>query len=461
MRFIDCLRLAKRNLFAYKRTAFLVVLGLLVSLVILIVSLAYNHSITNTMAAIVNDKISCAYNVITDIDPRRDAAMLKEIAAEKQVDGIRITYLCDIGQMITSPGSKSDTFPFTIDDTSLIAAGEEYTGTNDYTFDFPYESAVPVSKTLLYVPFDVEALVMPYNKLFSDTEFREYSRKYGGGSPLIGDEITSDKEIIISEYMLSKYGFTPDQAKAMIGQKIAIRVTDGKESKVLFDGYTLVGVLKTDFFRISSRIYSPQFIVAYSDALAAAQDEKNEYADLFTTTVHSSDYSGAIRVNEELKGYDKNVWLSSTAAVYADTEMQQTLYNKIILLVAALLIFAVIVYIYSIQTYYFRMRRAYIGLERAVGMKPGHVFLVFLCEFVLMSSAAFILSVPCSLGLIAALRAFLTQITVYGISITAQDFIPAAIEGGVFVLSVSLLLSFLVFRKAGRESILDCLSETL
>lgn len=461
MKFIDCLRLAKCNLLAYKRTAFLVMLGLLVSLVIMICCLAYNNSIANTMASITDSKISLACNVITDIDPHKDAALLDEIAAEKDVAGLQITYLCDIGRMIASPGSKSEKFLFTIGDTSLIAAGNEYPGTNDYTFDFPYEGTAPVSKSLLYVPFHVEALVMPYGRLFSDTELREYGRKYGGGSPLIGNEITGDKEIIISEYMMSKYGFTREQAKERIGQKIAIRVTDGKDSKVLFDGYTLVGILKTDFFRISSRSCSAQIFVPYSDALAAAQEDAEAGVNRFTTIVHSSNYSDAIRVNDSLKRYDKSVMLSSSAAVYADTEMQQTLYNKIILLVAALLIFAVIVYIYSIQTYYFYMRRSYIGLERAVGMRPARVFLVFLCEFVLMSSSAFVLSVPCSLGLITVLRAFLTQIIGYGISITARDFLPAAILGGVFVLLVSLLLSFLIFRKAKRDSILECLADTL
>jgi len=435
-------------------------LGILVSLVIMILSLAYNNSITNTMAAIVNDQISCAYNQITDIDPHKDAAMLEEIAAEKYVAGLRLTYLCDIRAMIASPDSRGDKYLFTIGDTSLITDGKEYPGTNDYTYDFPYEGDIPVSKNLLYVPFDVEALVMPYNRLFSDTELLEYSRKYGG-SPLIGNAITGNKEIIISEYMLGKYGFTPEQARERIGRKIAIRVTDGENSKVLFDGYTLVGILKTDFFRITSRSCSAQIITAYSAALAGAEEDPEAGVSRFTATVNSSNYSDAIHVNDSLRGCDKPVSLSSSAAVYADTEMQETLYNKIILLVAVLLIFAVIVYIYSIQTYYFRMRRAYIGLERAVGMKSGRVFLVFLCEFLLMGSAAFLLSVPCSLGLIAALRTFLDQIIGYGISITERDYIPAVILGGAFVISVSLLLSCFIFRKAKKDSILDCLADTL
>lgn len=461
MKFVDCLRLAKRNLFAYKRTTLLVMLGLLVSIVIFICSVTYHYSITNMMADIINEKISCAYNRITDIDPQKDAALLNEIVKDKYVDGIQITYSCDIGQMIAPPGSISSCYSIPIDDTSLISAGKEYPGSNDYTYDFPYENTFGLAKDALSVPFEAEALVLPYGKLFSDTELGEYSRKYGSGSPLIGSEISNYKEIIISEYMLGKYGFTPEKAQEMIGQKISIRVTDGKESKLLFDGYTLVGILKTDFFRISSQKYSAQFIVPFSDALFTAQEGRKAEVNRFTTIVQSSDYSDAIRANGSLKSYGKSVSLSPEAAVYVDTEMQQMLYNKIILLVAALLIVAVVVYIYSIQTYYFHMRRSYIGLERAVGMKSGRVFLVFLCEFILMSSGSFALSLPFSLGLMEALRVSLNEVIGYSMSFGVRDFLPAVVFGGIFVISVSLFLSYLVFRRAGRDSILDCLADTL
>ena len=136
MKFTDCLSLAKRNVFAYKKTALLVTLGLLVSLVVVILSLAYNHSITDTMAFIVNDKISGAHNEISDIDPQKDADILEEIAANPSVDSLRISYLCDIANMV----DKSSVLYFTLDDTSLVAAGKGYPGVNDYTYDFPYES---------------------------------------------------------------------------------------------------------------------------------------------------------------------------------------------------------------------------------------------------------------------------------------------------------------------------------
>jgi len=456
MKFTDCLSLAKRNVFAYKKTALLVTLSLLVSLIVVILSLAYNHSITDTMAFIVNDKISGANNEISDIDPKKDADILEEIAANPSVDSLRISYLCDIGNMV----DKSSVLYFTLDDTSLVAAGKGYPGVNDYTYDFPYESPESLDCVFFFVPFNVEALVLSNSKMISDTELLEYSRKYGG-SPLIGREITGDKEIVLSEYILSKYGFTPEQARELIGQKISFKVDNGEEDKLLFDNYTLVGILKTDFFRITSRRFSAQIIVSFSDALFAAGEDRETDGNRFTTTVYSSDYSDAIRANKDLREYGKSVFLTETAALYEDTEMQQTLYNKIILLVAALLIFAAVVYMYSIQAYYFHMRRSFIGLERAVGMKRGGVFMVFLCEFVLMSSVAFIISVPCSLGLIAALRALLTQIMGYSISITFRDFLPAVVSGGVFVTSVTLLFSYLGYRKGKRESILDCLSDTL
>lgn len=458
MKFSDCMRLAKQNLFAYRRTTLLVMLGLMVSLVIIICSLAYNNSITNTMEKITNDKISCAYNEMSGVNPQIDGALLDTISDNPFVDSMQITYSCDLHEMISAQG---DQYSFTLDNTILIVAGKEYSGTNDFTYDFPYESTLSISKDALSIPFEVDALVLSYSQMISDTELSEYSQKYSKGSPLIGNELSNDKEIIISEYMLSKYGFTSEQAEKLIGQKISIEIYDGKENKLLFDEYTLVGMLRSDFFRISSRKYSPHFIVPFSDTLFTVQGGQDVNAPGYTTIVNSSGYSEAIRANESLLHYGKSISLSPVAAIYADTEMQQILYNKIILLIAALLVFAVIVFVYSIVSYYFKMRNAYIGLERAVGMKSGQIFCIFLCEFLMMSTTSLALSLPLSFGLMAALRAFILQTLGYSMTVSLADLRSAALIGGIFVMIVSLLISYLEFLRSKRKSIIESLMDKL
>lgn len=452
------MRLAKQNLFAYKKTSLLVMLGLLVSLVIIICSLAYNNSITSTMDKITNDKISCAYNEMSEVNPQSDGALLDTISDNAFVDSLQITYYCDLHEMISAQG---DQYSFTLDNTFLITAGNEYPGTNDFTYDFPYESTLSISKDALSIPFEVDALVLSYSQMISDAELSEYSQKFSSENPLIGNELRNEKEIIISEYMLSKYGFTLEQAEKLIGQEISIKINDGEKNKPLFDEYTLVGIIRSDFFRISSRKYSPHFIVPFSDTLFTAQGGQEMDTLRFTTIINSSSYSDAIRANESLLHYGKAISLSSTAAIYADTEMQQILYNKIILLVAVMLVFAVIVFVYSIVSYYFKMRIFYIGLERAVGMKSSQVFSVFLCEFLMMSTVSLAISLPLSFTLVAALRAFLLQTMGYSMTVSLQDFGSAAIVGGIFVVIVSLLISYVEFLKTRRKSIIESLMDNL
>jgi ABC-type antimicrobial peptide transport system permease subunit len=355
--------------------------------------------------------------------------------------------------------AQGDQYIFTLDNTTLITSYIEYPGINDFTYDFPYDDTISISEEAFSVPFEVNALVLSYSQMISDAELSEYSQKFGSENPLIGNELRNDKEIIISEYMLSKYGFTLEQAENLIGQKISIEMSDGEENKPLFDEYTLVGIIRSDFFRISSRKYSPHFIVPFSDTLFTAQGGQDVDTLSFTTIVNSLSYSDAIRANESLLQYGKSISLSSTAAIYADTEMQQILYNKIILLVAVLLVFAVIVFVYSIVSYYFKMRNSYIGLQRAVGMKSGQVFSVFLCEFLMMSTISLAISLPSSFALMAALRAFILQTLGYSMTVSLKDLGSAALMGGIFVIIVSLLISYVEFLKTKKMSIIESLMD--
>lgn len=457
MKFSDCIKLAFLNLKSYKKTTVIICVGMLIALCMIIAACTYNHSMTSSMNNTINNKHSLAYVMYDDEFILDNDDILKEVKGLDGLADIRIEAGYDYIFELYPDFFVENYFKGynSIDNSALVVDGEIYTGINDYSYDFiDYDGFV--NKSLKSVNLNIESFYIKDGfSQFAEAEKREYYSKYDEDF-LIGSEMKSDTDIIMSEYILSKYGFSLEEAKKLIGKKITITFSCNEKTMDVVKDYTLCGILRTDFYDVESFREYPHIFVPMAGKFMPDDTEEYFYG---WQTLFFNDFSSALNGYKRLTKQDYYSTLSSTVAVYSEIEEQQTVYNKIVILILFLIIFAVFVFMLSSVQYYFNKRLKFITLERAIGMKNSRIFSVFIYEFVICGVISFIISIPVSYFMLTGLADFLNGIVGGTINISSDDFIVGLIFGFVFVFSVSLIFAFIQLLRARKYSIVSVISE--
>lgn len=457
MKFSDCIKLAFLNLKSYKKTTVIICIGMLIALCIIISACTYNHSITSSMNDTINNKYSQAYIMYDDEFLLNDNNSLKKIKSLDGLSDIRIESGYDYILELYPNFHKGDYIENynSIDNSTLIVDGKSYRGINDYSYDFiEYDGFVDKSLRGVYFAVDSFYIKDGFSQ-FSEAEKKEYYSKHNEDF-LIGSEMKNDNDIIMSEYIMSKYGFSLDEAQKLIGKKITLAFScNGKTAEIVKD-YTLCGILRTDFYDVEEfREYSHIFVPMTGKFMPEDIDEYfYGYQMLFF-----DDFSSALKGYEILEKENDWITLSSTVAVYSEIEQQQTIYNKIVVLILFLIIFAVFVFMLSSVQYYFSKRLKFITLERAIGMKNCKIFTVFMSEFAVCGILSFVVSIPVSYFMITGLADFLNGLVGGTINISSDDFIVGLIFGFAFVFSISLIFALIQLIKSRKYHIVSVVSE--
>ena len=447
MKFSDCIKLAFLNLKSYKKTTGIICVGMLTALCMIITACTYNHSMTSSMNNTINNKYSLAYIMYEDKFLPDNNDILKKIKSSDGLSDVRIECEYDYILELYPKFYEEDYVQNynSIDNSTLIVDGKSYTGINDYSYDFTDYSGFA----------DKSFYIKDGFSQFSEAEKTEYYSKHNENF-LIGSEMKNDNDIIMSEYILSKYGFSLEEAQKLIGKKITVTFSYNEKTMEIVKDYTLCGILRTDFYDIEEFREYPHIFVPMAGKFMP--DDTDEYFYGYQT-LFFDDFSSALKGYETLEKDDYSVILSNTVSIYSEIEQQQTIYNKIVVLILFLIIFAVFVFMLSSVQYYFGKRMKFITLERAIGMKNSKIFTVFISEFAVCGAVSFIVSIPVSYFILTGLADFLNGLVGGTISISLNDFAVGLIFGFVFVFSVSLIFALIQLIKTRKHQIASMISE--
>ncbi|MGN0536362.1 MAG: ABC transporter permease [Acutalibacteraceae bacterium] len=460
MKFSDCIRMAFLNLKSYKKITVFICLSMLLALCMVISAFTYNNAIASSLDSKVSGKSSNMYFSYSTEQPLySDIDNLSKVKALNGMTDIKIEKIFgwfDIIERCFGEGSgyAFEMSDFGIENATLVVDGKKHQGVNDHSYgQFCTEEELENGFFDDSVFFSMSQLYIDKGYVqFAKAETNEYYQKHTEDF-LIGSEMKNDNDIIMSEYILSKFGFSLEDAQKLIGKKITLKFTLQGQTFDIVKDYTLCGILRTDFYDVEEfRTENHIFIPLNKDSVS------QYYA--FEQQIFFDSFSSAYKAYKTLS-QDETVWVtaSESLSIYSEIEKQQTLYTRIVLLVLILIVFAVLVFMISSIQYYFNKRLRFILLERAIGMRSGKVFSVFIMEFLICGIVSLIVTVPISYFMITELMNFMQGYIGGAVTIFAGDFMVGVMFGIVFVLVLSLIFTVIQFFKVQKQNIVSVIAE--
>jgi len=372
MKISNCFMLAAYNLFRRKKTSFQVLFGITIILTLFMCSFFYITTLDNNLNDIVQNKISeCSVNITFS-----NFANSKDLKDADYMSA-RIKKINEITGAIVRIDEKKIS---SISTSKLEIGRQIFNGNDDKSFTFESEY-LPDLYTDLSVDLCLEYISLRGDQ-FSYNEFAEFDAKFKNDSIFsYGNKMTDEKQFMISDYLLKKYGIKEEQFPSLINKKISIGYQKNNEFVYVIKEYVLSGIIKEDFFRVSSRALRPQIItsiLSYEPGDRLNQCEITAFVDEFND-LHN--------VYEKVSKFSKSevTYKRSSYFIYSELSKQQFLSRYIFMTVGTIIFIALLLSIINIFLYNIIQKRTYFGMLKSNGMTDLEVFLVFWFEILLIS----------------------------------------------------------------------------
>ena len=463
MRQRDAIGIAVKNVLFYRKTTSIVVGGMIISAVMIFCAVSYNLATTEVMRELENEQISMAYNRILDTDSKGFDQVLEVVSKSPNISEVQIytdsLVDCLEAFIAKSNGKQSSTLegdssPLLLDQTEMLVAGKAYSGINDLSFDFPYGEKIGETVADMNVYFSIRALVVPPSRLISDAELKEYDSKSPEGQYITGRLSENPGELMISSYMLEKYGIPSNEHSALIGETVSFRINGGEAIFFQTEDFTLVGIINADFFRIQSRMESPQIILcvendtveiplvhipeSYEEMLTTQKGPSDNH--IYNLIVYSDNFSDAARAGQEIRQVGIEANMSWVGDMYAFIETQNQVFTKIVSLIGAMLVVTIIVFLLMITRYYMDRRADFIEMERAMGMRRRHITAIYAYELMLVAALTLATSIPLSIMLMQLIKMVLMDYVSDIFRLNASHFITASAYTAIYTAIFTIVL---------------------
>lgn len=450
MKILDCIHLAFLNIRGYFKTSFIMFLGMLLSLCMITVSCSYHHSVERTFGSLLNESLSRSC-VNTYIGEESEEELLDILKGCQEITEIRKSH--NFGNMQNIIYSDSNFFTnanSNISDSFLVADSKEYKGIDDNSYVFFSENTSPVSDSDRSVYLSIMSLDISGQYVqFAEVEKKEYSEKHKGNF-LIGEELKEETDVIMSEYILSKYGIPLEKAEELIGKNISLKYITKGTAEYVFKDYRLCGILKTDFYDVSNIREQPHIIVAMSG---------NFFTGMESLTLFADDFAKAKSIYKFLESKDIIRFSTNEVWLYSDIQDQQKVYNELISFVLVMIVCSIMIFLFASFSYYFKKRLRFVVMERSIGMTGGKIFAVFLSELLISSLTAFAVSVPVSYVLTNVVSGIMEDLLGGKMNISLNDFTFGLLYSVLFVAGVSLIITVVQIKGLKKYNLQSLISE--
>ncbi|MCL1891276.1 MAG: FtsX-like permease family protein [Coriobacteriia bacterium] len=441
MKLLDILKLSLYSLWNKKHTTALLVLNFAFIFTFCIFGFMYTSSMKSTLDDVLTKKISEArfelivpanekklienLDKIQDVIPPEDTSIYSQYPFWEVLDGVMYHTLADElepSDDVFDAYAALEQRNTELSEYALEIEEKTYQGTNDFSYIFPYEEQGRLLDDELdfTVRFDAGFWYHKRGNLLTPNELKEFAFKFPQENPLVfGREIQNSNEILISDYMLTKFGIAEAEHESLVGKAVTLTNSNGE---VLFAGYEIAGILSENVFRIESKRDAPQIIFSTQSDLYKNQLPKGASPRYFVSCnvpsfdqiVELSKRAGSelgviiLKPNEmpdvdpeilENRNLDIDIW---TNEYYVELYTELTYHNQImsfvLLVLGIVLVIATLVNLNNMLLFQISQKEHYYGMLKAVGIKNKDLYLLnfFELEFVQLLS----LVVACALGLL-------------------------------------------------------------
>lgn len=415
MKVFDIIKLSVINGIKNIKMSLSLIIGLTIIIELLMVSIGYEYSLNTYISETIKNESSLKYARFFGED-------IRSVDTDK-IEGIMQIDYVNLDNVVSKNGILGEgyrkTKNYTISDAVMKINGKRYIGVNDFSYDFNLESTLLADSNDKSVMYDIGIMDYENNLLISENEINEFENKYNEKDIFLeGENLYGKKQIVMTDYMLDKFGITTDFSE-YIGQKISLYVVNNGEEICVLEDYELVGIIDSNFNRIGSRKDLPQIIIS---------DIEKDFSDLGYTRIFFHKFKDVI---EFCKNAGTFVMPTPTAIEFAEIEKLYTFFNKVVLIIFVVLVIVIMVFIYTIIYFYYKKRMSYIFMQRAMGINNKSMYLLIFTELFIMDIIAMVSS--------SVIFRFVLDYT--------NNMITNIINGGYMIsrhdMNISIILSFI------------------
>jgi len=293
--------------------------------------------------------------------------------------------------------------------------------------------------------------------LFCGAALEEYQYRNDNRKPLlIGREPENSKEIMISDYMLRKFGVT-DNIDDIVGQTVSFYY----EAIPVFLNVIITGIVDVDYFREFGTFGSPE-IWTRRDSSTMNMETEGIYhfftIDEFKNYAVVTDRYLDLKNVEELRSFyfsDKR-YVDIVEPCNQVTSMKY-LINRIGGLFGIMIILSLILHLYNIFTQRATDRMQFNGILRAMGLRRGGILQIGFYELMYISLVAVSIGVMCSVGLIYVLNEYVGALIMFRLELDVMDFIGVALIALGILLLLMFFMQYIILRNYLRKQPIELL----
>lgn len=338
--------------------------------------LTYCLSLSTCMDKLVLNKMSMCRNVIIS-----DAETAEKAA--KNVREYTITSELDLWQI--AGRSDDEVKKIYISSSALEWNGTLYEGVNDFTYDFDINSAA--SESDYAVPFRIDTLVSG-STLLAEAEKAEFEQKFDNNTIywLNGRIPENPNEILISDYMLEKYGIPKKKQESLIGQRVSMYLEDN----CILKNYTLCGIIDADIFYLHGKENCSQIYITETDKT------ETFHAPSYIVRLFADDFNEAYAERSDLAEGKYDLLPNETITLFAAISMQQTLIGRTLIAVCAVVLLAMSIALFAMLGNYVQQKSGYYLMLRCMGLQAKQLRRLFFTELLILAIPVLFLGIALS-----------------------------------------------------------------
>lgn len=379
----------------------------------------------------------------------------KEISNEAsellhKMEGIENVSLGAKYSLVNLSETEEECYGVNIEEVKCLINGKEYVGEDDYSFDFTEEKSISKreDKERFSVFFSVDAVDLE-SAMFTENMLKEYQYKFDSNMFLYGREIQGEKELVISDYMLNRFGIYEDY-DSLLNQKISFKVNQN----MVLEDYTIVGIINSDYFRVLSECDRSQVLISGTSDFYSEFEVKELIQKVGIGTFADSE---KILDSIETK-YDDYYYVSSTIYMFGMIDKFQLICKRVISVFIVIIVVAMVIKLIC-NVYINRKSRAYYyGILKAMGMEEQEIIRICFYELLMILCFCMVLAVILTFLVLKALQYIIEQSVGYFIAVSIQELVAAIILTGGMVSLLMIVISVVMNVDLIRKSIVDVIN---
>lgn len=392
MRITHCARIAAYTMLGKKRHTLRVFINMLLISCALVVWLVLTTALRSAHDAYIYGTLSSNYEtVMLSLDASSQAIESRALQQAVQWDEIAQPVVAAQPDLVQVLGRQEEWIFVNNRLVTLMLDGTAHPGINDYSYDF-FEAGREAEPTT--VPFRIWAVYS--EQIVSQNDLTEFAYRYPDAQWLLcGTAQLGQGDLLISDYMLEKFGLTGDPAQ-YLGTKLSILV-DGEP---LLESYRLTGVINRDLFRCTGLAEMPQIFVQGNEHTTRLFQLDSAVVKL---PIKSYDHITDVLSRLEDQGIfiNHSSWLR--AKYYYNINAIHLIIERLLSVFGCLVLLAILLNLYRILAEEANHKCRQYGMLRAVGMPIPGLLLVSYLELLFGLLISTVLSLFVSFGALAVI----------------------------------------------------------